>query len=186
MKFMKVFDNLKSGKETEILPLYDGTKLIAYMRPLTKKEPDSILRLLYDWRRKYPEVFLDANEITVEGTKKWFKKQVIEAKDRILFLIESDRPIGHMGLFRYDAENRSIEIDNVIRGTDDAPGVMTAALQMLIGWTQYWVKPETIYLQVLPTNTKAIAFYKQNGFKECEVINEEQRLNLRMKYENLN
>ena len=54
--------------------------------------------------------------VTIEGTKRWLEKGVIDTEDRLLFLITSNGvTIGHIGLYRFDYRAHSCELDNVLR-----------------------------------------------------------------------
>ena len=63
--------------------------------------------------------------------------------------------IGHMGI------KTSIEIDNVSRGIEKHKGAMHEALGILLDM----YSGNQIWLQVLPKNKHAIAFYGRNGFR---------------------
>jgi RimJ/RimL family protein N-acetyltransferase len=75
--------------------------------------------------------------------------------------------VGHLGLFRFDFEDRSVELDNVVRGSEGtAVGVMTDSVNTLIEWGFASLGMETIFLRVLSDNTRAIQLYTRCGFRE--------------------
>ena len=110
--------------------------------------------------------------MTYEGTKRWLTLQLLEKKGRILFFLEDEKrnKIGHLGLYSFDIKHNSCEIDNVIRGEESAPGVMTHALNTLIQWTYDALKIKTIYLRVFSDNERAIKLYSRCHFVENSII----------------
>lgn len=160
------------------LPIYRNREKIADLIPLTKKnlidnkENKRIIKLLMDWREKNSKWF-DIFKVTEEGTKKWLKEKVIECNDRILFLIQTldGSFIGHLGLYRFDVEDQSCELDNVIRGEKNAiPGLMTYAAKALMIWSFDSLKLKAMNLRVFSDNVKAVTLYERCGFKKIREI----------------
>ena len=110
--------------------------------------------------------------MSVAGTKKWGKEQLLEKKDRILFMIEDLKgiAIGHVGLYTFDYDKYSCEIDNIIRGEKGVPGVMTAAIDSLCRWGRDVLGVKTFTLRCFADNAKAIALYRRSGFVEFAKI----------------
>ena len=163
------FSNIKKNNiSTSDFYIYLKTKG-SYLRPLTKNdiENNNIVSSLAEWRTNletYPNKFT----ATFEGTKSWMERLVIEVPDRILFLlfVENNKFIGHMGFANVSNENRSIEIDNVVRGVKFlSPGIMKEALISLMSWGWDNFKPSFYNLRTLETNIHAINFYKKIGFE---------------------
>jgi RimJ/RimL family protein N-acetyltransferase len=104
---------------------------------------------------------------TTAGTEKWLDEKVIGRSDRILFLIVTldGHKIGHIGFSAFDWEEKSCEVDAVLRGEKPAhPGLMTHALRALLDWGLGNLQVEIVRLRVLPENFHAIRFYKKNHF----------------------
>lgn len=140
--------------------------------PITASDQLSrkVISLLTLWRKNNDWWFPSQFNVTYEGTKRWLTSQLIEKKGRILFFLEDRKhnKIGHMGLYTFNYEENSCEIDNVIRGKKSAPGVMTDALQVLLKWTYDVLKIQTIYLRVFSDNERAIQLYRRCHFvDEC-------------------
>lgn len=172
---IKIFDSLKNEKRINIspvVPIYSDKYFIGYLRAITKSSFDNEeeIKKLAEWRKKYEKWFPAQFKVTVRGTKVWLKERLLDAQDRFLFMIEtpSSRPIGHLGFFRFDFKNRACEIDNVIRGESDYPGIMTHSLNILINFAKNILGVKDLYLEVFSDNKKAIALYERCGFKEIK------------------
>lgn len=172
-----LFKKLKDEKKTitpPIIYIFAANKFIGHMRVVSisgLENKDEIKRLA-KWRKQSEIWFPSQFKVTLSGTKKWLKERLLNTDDRILFIIESPsgKPIGHVGLYRFDFKKKSCEIDNVIRGEEGIPGIMTYSITELIKWTNKYLKPRTIYLEVFSDNEKAIKLYNRCGFKEVKRI----------------
>ncbi len=163
------------GGETRI-PIEDKGDLVGYLRAISDDpgaDTPGYVELLAKWRevnwRAYPTVF----KVTREGTQEWMQVQLIDREDRILFLIVSlnDTVIGHVGLSNFDFPTCRAEIDNVVRGVPDrAVGIMTLALNTLIGWSFGELGLERLILRVFIDNERAIALYERCGFTRVRQI----------------
>ena len=96
---------------------------------------------------------------------------MVNDDDRVLFIIQVDgKYIGHVGLFHFDFTNNSSEIDNVIRGENDLPGVMSEAIKSLMAWATAELGIHTFNLKVRKENLHAIKFYKKIGYSQSGLI----------------
>ena len=89
-----------------------------------RRRPPSLAK----WREKANPYFPSQFPVTLsEGTHRWLVKGLLETPDRILFWVKTaDRPAGQprVGLFRFDFDGKSVEVDNIVRGEEGvAPGV---------------------------------------------------------------
>ncbi len=148
------------------IPLKDDNTLIGYLRPITKdiliksKSNSLLISKLSKWRENNKRWF-DSFNVTDEGTSRWLKKSVIDQSDRLLFIVQNIEKvdIGHMGLFRGEA-------DNFIRGEHSFnKGIMTISLQKMLYWSFKRLKIKRLYLRVFSDNKKAIRFYENCGFR---------------------
>lgn len=124
-------------------------------------------KLLAEWRNENPSMSSEWFIATTAGTERWLDEKVIGWSDRILFLITTvdGYNIGHIGFCSFDWEEKSCEVDAVLRGEKSTrPGMMTHALRALLDWGILDLQIEIIRLRVLPDNFHAIRFYKQNHF----------------------
>jgi RimJ/RimL family protein N-acetyltransferase len=142
--------------------------------PVTSRDQSSrkSISLLTDWRKKNDWWFPSQFKVTYEGTKRWLTSQLLEKKGRVLFFIvdEKRNKIGHLGLYSFDFKHNSCEIDNVIRGEESAPGVMTHALNKLMQWTYDVLKIKSMYLRVFSDNERAIKLYRRCNFVDDDLI----------------
>jgi RimJ/RimL family protein N-acetyltransferase len=134
---------------------------IGNLVPLTPSDAD----LLAAWRNENKEWFFTEFGIDVERTRRWLA-DVSASEDRLLLgvLPEKDEMIGVVGLTRIDFQNRSSELDHILRGRSSHPGMMTTALKALLAWG-YSQKLARFTLQVFADNP-AIMFYRKLGFVE--------------------
>lgn len=176
-KVLTIFLRLKKENHDEnlprVIPIYDNSGEIAgFLRPVTESTLKNLkeIRLFAKWRKENEFAFPSIFKVTVEGTLKWTQNALLLNPTRTLFSVESikkSKLIGHLGLYSFNFEDNSCEIDNVVRGEKDYhKGLMTYAMHALIKWTYYYLKPEHIYLRVFSDNIHAVNFYKRCGFSK--------------------
>lgn len=130
-----------------------------------------LMELLGKWRKKNEIWFLSQFEVTTERTTRWFKHNVIEIPDRLLFIIKANNMyIGHVGLFRFDFENKTCEIDNIVRGEPGFAGIMGNAVLHMMHWGRDHMGINEYLLKVLSDNSRALRFYTRLGFVEISRI----------------
>ncbi len=152
---------------TRSIPLADQA---GYLLPVCKLHTtDSrLIEKLATWRTVHKAAFPSQFPVTIEGTMRWLRNNVLNVPDRILFLVVNPHgeAIGHLGYANAINDTASIEIDNVVRGVNDsAPGIMSLAMRALLDWGQDMLGPAEIYLRVFSDNIHAIQFYERLGFK---------------------
>lgn len=154
----------------------DSDKLMGYLEPVrTSKIADNeeIIGLLTKWREENQFAFPTKFKVTKEGTRRWLLNNVIRNNSKILFMIRllNGDYVGHMGLATFNFQNKSCEVDNIVKGVPTTPkGLMTYALTSLIHWTFKNLELNSIYARVFYDNNKAIELYKRVGFIEDSVI----------------
>ena len=104
------------------LALIESGRVVGSAEPIAwadAQRPESTA-LLAKWREKANPFFPSQFPVTLEGTHRWLVKGLLETADRILFWVKTadGRPVGHVGLFRFDFENKSVEVDNIVRGEE--------------------------------------------------------------------
>lgn len=132
----------------------------------------SILKLLTDWRNTHVNAYPTRFVATVESTKKWMRAHLLDIEGRILFLLvdKAGRPLGHIGLNGCMNERFEMELDNIVRGASEGPGIFSEGLMALIQWARTTINVDSFFLRVLEDNAHAISFYKKNGFIELSKI----------------
>lgn len=179
-KVVECFDELKyceNNTEKHFVTIKDdNNKLLAYLEPIrTSKIADNekITEILAKWRDENQSAFPTRFKVTKEGTKKWLSNNVIRNNSKILFMIKllNGDYVGHMGIASFDFQNKSCEIDNIMKGVPSAPkGLLTHGLKALIHWTFKNLDLNDIYSRVFYDNKRAIRLYKRVGFIEDSVI----------------
>ncbi len=137
--------------------------------PLTQKSVDDkkVIALLANWRDQVQEWFPAQFTVSEEGTKTWLQKGVIENPDRLLFMIEvDDEYIGHVGLYRFDFDNKTVDIDNIVRGVNKYPGIMFSAIKTMMQWAREVLDVQGFTLITHSDNTPAVSLYNKLGFVE--------------------
>ena len=176
-KVNQIIRTFKNAQPDEInsfcLPLMAENKFLGRLRPLTNRslKNQNEVQILADWREAAQNWFPSQFKVTLDGTRRWLEKQVLQTDDRILFMVEDDRgtPIGHVGLFRFDYKQKFCELDNIIRGnTEEFPGAMTHACKELIKWAFNELGAEKIYLRVASDNKLALKLYEKLNFVEIQ------------------
>jgi len=130
-----------------------------------------MIHLLSRFRDRANRWFPAQFRVTDERTHTWVREQLLEKKDRILFLLflrGQKKPFGHMGLNRFNYKAKTAEIDNVIRGVDSqkSKGCMYESLKLLIQWAFRTFSLSSLQLTVFSDNDKALRLYKKIGFIE--------------------
>jgi perosamine synthetase len=158
-------DNVKNR-----IPIVHNDKVFGYLDPITKKILDNSedIELLAKWREENQQWFPSQFKVTIEGTKKWLDNALLKEQDRLLYFVcDNDGfKIGHIGLYRFDYKNKSCELDNVIRGSQNIKGIINMACNSLIKEAKKTFQLENIYLRVFSDNTRAINLYNNIGFNE--------------------
>jgi perosamine synthetase len=174
LKAMKSAPDRKLAECCLGLEARDGKKA-GRLRPVTT---DSLrkgeeVRLLAEWRDAAQEWFPSQFKVTVEGTRNWLDRQVLQQEDRILFMVETKAgvPVGHVGLVRFNCEERFCELDNIVRGNARLfKGAMTLACAALTEWAFETLGMKKLYLRVFADNERAIALYQRLGFREIQRV----------------
>lgn len=139
--------------------------------PLTTEsvEDKKIIALLATWRDTHQTWFPAQFTVTEQGTKTWLKKGVIDVPDRILFMIKVGKEyVGHVGLYRFEFDRKSAQIDNIVRGSKNYPGIMSAAIETMMEWGRETLGLESYTLETRADNKKAIDLYTRLGFVEVK------------------
>jgi perosamine synthetase len=178
-RFLKSSDNSYSSFMKSIASEKETSVLVPL--GLADMGNPTLMGLLTEWRNNNIHVYQDQTLATVESTTNWFQKAVIDNEDRILFLIfgKSLCPIGHIGL---SISDEHVEVDNVVRGVENEPGIMSSAMRLLESWCFENLNQETLQLRVIENNTNAIDFYRKlgwnnSGLQEIDVIKRAQETN---------
>jgi dTDP-4-amino-4,6-dideoxygalactose transaminase/RimJ/RimL family protein N-acetyltransferase len=125
------------------------------------------VKSLTEWRNRNVTSFLSEFVATEERTRNWLTQSVARDPSRILFMIEEEGkdPLGYVGLAFVDWALASGEADSVVRGRDDQPGIMAAAMRTLLEWGRQELGLAKYGVRVLSDNP-ANQFYVKFGFKE--------------------
>jgi glycosyltransferase involved in cell wall biosynthesis/RimJ/RimL family protein N-acetyltransferase len=170
-RVMQAFSNAKSCatytealKQSILLPNNAG-----YLLPICElhAKDNILIAKLAKWRDENSSAYPTRFPVTIDGTEKWLRSRILDADDKILFLVldKGGNVVGHVGLANVLNEAQEVEFDNILRGEKQAePGIMTLAMQTLLQWAQETLRPKRIFLRVFNDNQHAITFYRRIGF----------------------
>lgn len=127
--------------------------------------------LLSEWRERYLHTYPTRSEITNEGTKLWFQNAVLDNPQRVLFWIMDSglNRLGHIGIV-FQPDQDLMEIDNVLRGVNMYPGLMSEALRAIESIIELEFSMSSVKLRVLESNDHAHQFYLKNGYSVTDKV----------------
>jgi RimJ/RimL family protein N-acetyltransferase len=172
------FDSYKCSSpadELRTIPIQSENGLMGFLRPVThlywQISPEYVA-LICKWRQENPIGFANRFKGTWKKSKYWIEDVLLPRKDRILFFVHNldNMPIGHLGYSNFDYENKSADIDNVVRGEILSNGIMALAMNTILTWGKNTLELKDVYLKVLSDNEHAIRFYEKLGFVEQNLI----------------
>ncbi len=167
---LRRFKEVGASPETT-LALVEGGRVVGRLEPLSWADalrPEATA-LLAKWREKANPFFPSQFPVTLEGTQRWLVKGLLETADRVLFWVKTadGRPVGHVGLFRFDFDGQSVEVDNIVRGEEGvAPGLIQTAIAAMLDWAFDALGCEATTLRVMSDNDRAVKLYRRLGFVE--------------------
>jgi RimJ/RimL family protein N-acetyltransferase len=172
----EVLATLRRFKETAIsspiaLPLVMDRLIVGWLTPVGRHDVErpASVALLARWREAAAEAFPSQFQVTLAGTKRWLVQHLLDVPDRLLFWVKtySGDAIGHLGLFHFDWDDRTVELDNVVRGVPGVmPGIMHHSIHALVDWTFDALRMEAMFLRVFSDNERAIRLYERCGFRQ--------------------
>lgn len=146
-----------------------------YLLPLCElhAEDKELVETLGRWREDSAHVYPTQFPVTFDGTKTWLRKRLLDAPERILFLIVDPmgRPIGHVGFASALNTEGLLELDNLLRGSLRGHREIVAfAVRALMRWADEVIQPTGYYLRVMSSLKHVIKLDQRLGFVETERI----------------
>lgn len=94
------------------------------------------VRLLTEWRNRFVRSFLTEFVATEARTQAWLTETVGPDPTRILFMLDDARgqTVGYLGLAFIDWEQRTGELDAIVRGAELSHVLMARAVTTLLRW----------------------------------------------------
>jgi len=173
-KFFLSYLKTLPGVDNPSMVVPVGNPVEAFLRPVTT-EPTKLnkkdVRVLTQWRNRYVSSFLTQFEATENRTVHWLVDIVRNNDNKILFMLDDINGVtlGYMGLDFINWPNKSGELDAIVRGRNEKPGLMSQALLTLIAWARTYLGLNHFEVRVRSDN-RAIEFYRKLGFVEKKRI----------------
>lgn len=148
----------------DVPPITDGRIVLRLL-----EERD--LPMTLSWRNQddIRKWFLNSAIITPEQHRSWWERYR-NRDDDFVFVIEErvtlQRPVGQVGLYHIDREQRTAEFGRLLIGDREAQGHglgSMASRGLLKTAFSHW-NLRTVYLEVRSLNRRAIALYRSCGF----------------------
>lgn len=172
-KTIHTISSLKSRPAGTVITTGTAGRTGFFLVCLTRQDAHDmhIIRILARWRKKHETWFPAQFPVTAARTKSWLETRVLSEPDRLLFMIQIHGTYrGHVGLYRFDFENKTCEIDNIVRGRSGVRGMMESAIQSMMHWGTEALGITGYTLQTTSDNVRAIALYQRLGFTESKRI----------------
>ncbi len=178
IKILTKFVELKKSSKNFVLnfnsELGGQCSLVLIGKNILESKSIPEVALIAKWRSENSHAFPSQFKVTIEDTKTWCDRGLINNPERILFWVidSAEKKIGHVGLFRISNDGSHIEADNIIRGevsvTDKK--IMLQSLKCLLQWQRDYLQIPESYLRVLSDNNSAINLYKNLGYTEIKRV----------------
>ena len=152
---------------------YDGKDVVLKL----VDESDETVNLLYNWRKKYRNMFATDFKMSEEKTRKWIKKGILENPEKIVFMINADnKKIGIIRTATYDKKTNSAMLDTMIKDpTYKLPGLMTVVEKVYLRWMFEGLKLSKITGFLFSDNEKMMNIHKKCGWVTIDVVPIEQK-----------
>lgn len=149
------------------------------MKPSLRSTSDEIveIRLLgpadlqatLSWRNRDENRrwFINSNIIEWDSHAKWFESYQKKSDD-FVFVIESDGElVGQCAVYGIDLQRKRAEVGRFLAAPDSAgKGYIKRGCQLLIEMCWQQLALESVFLEVLEENVRAIKLYEKLGFNE--------------------
>jgi len=176
----ELFNKMKrinASDEYVCIPILDSKKhIVGLLKPITydyKELYSDIVPIMSRWRRDNPSLSNSVFKVTEERTTRWLDELILKRGDRLLFFIDEldGRHVGHIAYSSFDFDNKTAEIDAVLRGENSkVKGIMTFTIKAMLDWAERNLALQNIQLRVNEDNEKAISLYERCGFKIIKKI----------------
>lgn len=137
------------------------------LRPLTSDD----IEIVRNWRNQESirQGFIDQSTIEPWQQEKWFVKYTNDDCD-LMFIIEyfnhtQYKPVGTVALYKINRTNNSCEFGRLMIGERVAKGLGRVATAVIVEFAIRQLSMESISLQVLKNNSRAIKIYEDVGFE---------------------
>jgi RimJ/RimL family protein N-acetyltransferase len=128
---------------------------------------ESEVELIRQWRMIHKESFYDANDITPEQQRIWYKKYKESPIDRMYIItLHSGEQIGTVALYEIDIQTRSARLGRVLLLEDyRGHGYAEEAVKLMLSYADNTLRLYRVTTDTYIDNIDAIAVYARSGFK---------------------
>ena len=167
-EFRTEIEEMKRNPDEKFLTTRVGDKKI--ILKLVDLSEDTIVSIS-KWRNENKNWFLSGINATKASTKKWID-DILKNPERLLYIIYlGNKKIGHIGIFHFDEENNTAEIDSVLKAVKNThPELMQKVLHVMFDLMFNSLKLSEVQLRVFSDNQKAINLYERAGMKITKTV----------------
>lgn len=127
------------------------------------------LKATLDWRNRDENRrwFINSNTIEWDNHVKWFESYEKKSDD-FVFVIESDgERVGQCAVYGVDLQRKRAEVGRFLAAPNGAgKGYIKRGCQLLMDTCWQQLALESVFLEVLEENVRAIKLYEKLGFNE--------------------
>jgi len=157
-------------KLEQTLAGHDLPTVIGWITPITRGDllKSGMISDFSRWRDQNQSAYPTRFVVTEEGTTRWLDL-LLKSQSRLLFSITDadDRRVGHIGL-AWNRVDGHLEVDSALLGEKIQADIMSRATEWLEGYAYREFNAQSIYLRVLKSNSRAVAFYERLGYVVSE------------------
>jgi diamine N-acetyltransferase len=131
-------------------------------------EDDLVMTLAWRNRDEVRKWFGMSDVLSLAEHQEWFRAHQL-TDDALMFIVEemqSGEPVGQVSIYGIDRDTGDAEVGRFIAAPGaSGKGLIREAIQALVSFAFTELSLRKVYLEVLPSNARAIRLYESLGFQ---------------------